>query len=832
MSNYYNDKLNNFVKNEESIYEYLTGDYMNIYEGDLLNCDRFHIVAEGMKFTKICKYRKFESDAITFENIKQCLSNVISSCHQANNAIAFYVVSYQSEIGIYLASEYKNNIGFDKLNQYIPELESIENSSFPLKETATFSNYGGVVTGNTNLNKNVMDSLIQYMQNNDSVILIVAKPLIKAVENKLQYDIQSLLSKTEYISAIEKSNGNTSNISIPRDFPYNEMLKTYINNYKNRLDNNNNGLWEMCFWFAGNDETFCKYLGAEVAGLFNSNNDGIDKVKYFLTTNNTFKEKAILFPETGNINFNYGLSPYLKKDSLTSILTTNELASLFQLPCDSYNGIQVIDLNVDINSKQSFSGILPDVSRNKFNIGIETQTNQKYSIGIKDINQHVLITGGPGFGKTNTVFNMVLGLQSFNISFCIIESAKKEYWKLIEHINNLQIYSAGYDALPLTINPLEPEDGTIISNHIDDVLHAFSGAFDMEEPTRLALDGLMKYTYEKFGWDLKDVVVHNQKTFPTLKNMFELVDSYIKEKEKSSSDVKQDILGSVVRRLNSLTSGTVGNIMNCNMGIAGTNLCNGSTLIELDDLSDDVKSFIANLLLIKMHQYLRRLDTNSELQNVIVLEEAHNIFSNITIYNEKSSKAIASNHFSSFLSEIRSYGTGIIIIDQGASQLNSNVTANTKIKITHTLSREEDANSIAYALKLNEYQKSRLTDLKTGEAIIGVAGNTGSNKVKINEITLNPISNYACIYCDHKLLCNQRSSNSDIMQLNDARLFISKIYSNRDDPNVIKSIVDGYLDKHDIDEHERFCLLGKILASYNLPCSDLDKRRILYRYIY
>lgn len=64
---------------------------------------------------------------------------------------------------------------------------------------------------------------------------------------------------------------------------------------------------------------------------------------------------------------------------------------------------------------------------------------------------------------------------------------------MVDTIPDLDVYSAGQDAKWLSIDPFTPEYGTVIGNHIDSLLYAFSGAFEMETPTRLALSGLLKY---------------------------------------------------------------------------------------------------------------------------------------------------------------------------------------------------------------------------------------------------------------------------------------------------------------------------------------------------
>lgn len=68
-------------------------------------------------------------------------------------------------------------------------------------------------------------------------------------------------------------------------------------------------------------------------------------------------------------------------------------------------------------------------------------------------------------------------------------------------IPELHIFTQGADGTPLQMNPLQPEDGVLIENNVAAVVRAISAATGAEHPIPEAFNGLLKYTYKRFGWE-------------------------------------------------------------------------------------------------------------------------------------------------------------------------------------------------------------------------------------------------------------------------------------------------------------------------------------------
>ena len=74
--------------------------------------------------------------------------------------------------------------------------------------------------------------------------------------------------------------------------------------------------------------------------------------------------------------------------------------------------------------------------------------------------------------------------------------------------------------------------------------------------------------------------------------------------------------------------------------------------------------------------------------------------------------------FTNMLSEIRSYGEGLMIVDQVPTRLIPDVIKNTNYKIVHRLTAPDDCEVMAAGLALREEQKPLISALGIGNAIV------------------------------------------------------------------------------------------------------------------
>ena len=174
------------------------------------------------------------------------------------------------------------------------------------------------------------------------------------------------------------------------------------------------------------------------------------------------------------------------------------------------------------------------------------------------------------------------------------------------------------------------------------------------------------------------------------------------------------------------------------------------TVLELDALSDDDdKAFVVGLLLTFISEYRQTKDPardpyalrqESELRHVLVIEEAHRLLKNVT--QERQSEHLgnprgkAVEFFANVISEMRSMGQGVAVVEQIPSKLLPDVIKNTNAKIVHRLVSRDDQALLASTLGLEEHEAIYLTSLRTGHALYAKEGMQRPVEVKINKPTV------------------------------------------------------------------------------------------------
>ena len=91
--------------------------------------------------------------------------------------------------------------------------------------------------------------------------------------------------------------------------------------------------------------------------------------------------------------------------------------------------------------------------------------------------------------------------------FLVLEPAKKEYRALSQtDIDDLIIFSPSSGSrFPMAINPFEFAMGLSLSEHIQNLMNVFEGAFPLTPPLPALLDRAIEGVYNDHGWDADDI---------------------------------------------------------------------------------------------------------------------------------------------------------------------------------------------------------------------------------------------------------------------------------------------------------------------------------------
>lgn len=565
-------------------------------------------------------------------------------------------------------------------------------------------------------------------------------------ENNANTESAILVSKN---ISTNRSTTESKDISADESFEYGSYaIEKYCEQLKFLIDRqllaNSIGQFQVGIYIGANDENILSSLQASVQQAnFEQEFGESTKVHIHSSIQNYFTQS--IFPSDED-----ELSLFLGYAStLTNVLTARELARLTQLPSDSYDGYDVKKQNdFEVSTLACEDTEVQWNMGNKFTRNVLTDTQVVFPY--KNLRQHCLISGITGSGKTNTVMSL---LKNSPVPYLIIEPTKQEYRHLLSVDENIKIFTPGNERLsPIRLNPFYFPKGISVTSHIDSLKAVFMSAFSMYASMPNILEQCLYSIYQKAGWDLNtsvNVFAANKLTnehYPTLTLLYDEIDEYL-NKSGYAEEQKSNIRAALLTRIKSLMTGSKGKLLNTNESLDFSELLKSKSIIELEEIADeDDKALIMGLFFIRLSEQFKieaDLVLDADLKHFTIIEEAHRLFKN---HSENQNPEVANTKgkavefFCNILSEIRSKGEGIIIVDQVPTKLAPDALKNTDSKIIHRLVSQDDAEYVAQALAISKDEDLLyLSQLKRGEALFFTSGMYKAGHVLINATKENII---------------------------------------------------------------------------------------------
>ena len=462
-----------------------------------------------------------------------------------------------------------------------------------------------------------------------------------------------------------------------------------------------------------------------------------------------------------------------KAENLSTYLTTEELSCLINLPQRSVPGISVIDYstNFSLTPQRKKSGIIT-LELGHFVYSGAT-SNMNVQLPIDTLSRHSLVCGVNGSGKTNTVLSILNGFMKAERPFFVIEPAKTEYvdWaieynKTIKNPKKkIKIFIPGCERYAkggitpdkLQLNPFEvinlPNSEMRVLSHIDRLKAIFASAFPMQDILPVIMEHLLYklYTDKHQMIDKDDKTNYMKKGFPSLTTVnTPFIDELMSDIGYAKENT-QNISAALRTRFKSLKYGWKNELLNNeklsgktwnedkkeweNSQLTWEDLFGSPVVVNLSYAGDDQdRAFIMSLLLQFLYEYRiaesesGKVDFNSnKCRHLVVVEEAHRVMANCA--NPESPQYKSGLMFSNFLSEVRAYGQGMMVVDQVPTRLIEDAIKNTNVKIIHKLVASDDSQRIAECIGLTPEQQKVIAKLSIGQAVLAGfnSANVGSS---------------------------------------------------------------------------------------------------------
>ena len=331
--------------------------------------------------------------------------------------------------------------------------------------------------------------------------------------------------------------------------------------------------------------------------------------------------------------------------------------------------------------------------------------SQMYPFYLKSprLKEHILIAGRSGSGKTNLTFVLMEGIMARGIKVLALDW-KRGYRDLMGLYPKLRVYTIGRDISPFRYNPLIPPPGCEPHIWIKLIVDVIASAYFGGEGVISLLVAGMDHLYSEAG-----VFDKCQTHWPTIQELLAWLRT---AKLKGRAAMWQ---ASAERILLAMTYGEFGAVLNTqdNSHVAG--LMDHNVVLEMDGLSSSSdRVMFSEALTLYLYRYRLAQGPQSELTNIIVIEEAHNL---LLRKASESKESILENS----IRMVRQYGLGYVFVDQSASLLSKVAFANSYATIALSQKLRSDVQAISSAMNLTDEQKQALNTLPIGSAVVRLA---------------------------------------------------------------------------------------------------------------
>lgn len=451
-------------------------------------------------------------------------------------------------------------------------------------------------------------------------------------------------------------------------------------------------------------------------------------------------------------------------------LTTPELSIECNPPRESHPGLEVASGAVTYNPNPPKKDMHTICLGEVINGG--HPTGKKFYLDVNELVQHASINGKPGSGKTYTVRMILASLHNMNIPFLVIDPVKTDYldWAISYNLQldvndpdydkkRIHIYMPGetmYDYWDMKtrqmhrieldqfgINAFQPAvwgaPKTIqLEEHVGKLVELLSGSMGMGNSLPdLLRETITAYLEENFGVGAvtNDMPLHifwHPEVQLNIADLNARLEKVINEKSYEQ-EIKGNLRQCVKNCLDAVQKGWKAVMLADSMTWGMEEIFDHPAVVCLKGLGDEKdKAFAMSILMTWMRYYRESRFSNdfdyraavankNVLKHLAVIEEAHVVMSkpaaSLSTEDVNPGKKGA-QLASAMLREMRSYGQGMLVVDQTVSNLIDEVLNSTNVTLVHSVKADEEAKKIADSIALNPEQKDHLHLLETGHLIV------------------------------------------------------------------------------------------------------------------
>jgi len=342
-------------------------------------------------------------------------------------------------------------------------------------------------------------------------------------------------------------------------------------------------------------------------------------------------------------------------------------------------------------------------------IGRVKGTHAPFGLNPDELNQHTLITGRSGSGKTTILYLVAAQLPHHRIPFLAFD-VKQDYRHLHGYTDDCYVFNYKN----FKFNPLRPPIGSDPIRWMQAFTNVFAQAYYLMAGTKGILQDVISELYHEYD------VFSGKDVYPSMQDLLERVRLYPVERqygripgfvESAQNRLKECIL-------------PLKQMFDCDKGFPIENLLNKPTIFEFDGLLSENQVFLTTLIMRFIFEYRISNKQRGCLRHIILFDEAKMVYDR----NRDNIEGLGPNEVTQFTSQVREFGEGLICADQMPFILSESIKSNSYTMICMSQSGGKNIDDIAKAMHLSQEQISTLKDLisdkETGrfEAIVRMSG--------------------------------------------------------------------------------------------------------------
>ena len=564
---------------------------------------------------------------------------------------------------------------------------------------------------------------------------------------------------------IGKGKGYSSSSSVTRE--YRDFIAKYcedlIDRNVTRLEQGRNlGFWQTGIYVLTEDNATTDSLLGILRSVYSGKDSFVEPIRVFNTGGNANIAEHIkslnLLPLPGDEQEKKQIGQALgiqdgwhvlgrMYENFSTALTTEELSIASSLPRREVPGLRMVKNAI------SFANNTAAPSADAINMGqlvdMGVPQQLRYRMDVNSLVRHTLVSGTTGTGKSTTCKKIIQGARSKGVPVMIIEPAKDDYvrWAIEQnkHLPEDEQYLIimpgvsqieNVKPMQLHICPFQPaawKDSPVnLVQHAEALATMLNACLPSEDVIPIIIEEAVHECLESEAAlnriDITEVDNPQMSIYPCLYDL-ENAGNRVIDRKTYEKKVKENFREILRTRFAYLQRGTRGKILNAVRSTDFEQLFNRPVVINLSRLSGSKdKSLISSLLLLALQEYrisryqyddeYRKQAQQNKLLHLVVLEEAHNVLTRPGPNSVGTPQQAAAELFGNMLSEIRSYGQGMMIIDQFPTRLIEDAIKNTNYKIAHRLISPEDIRVMSTAMMLREDQANVIPALEIGNAIV------------------------------------------------------------------------------------------------------------------